>query len=725
MTTKSAQMLSVDLPRFLRAVEKTNPFKRDAVTGAKGGDVDVQDVHRKEFAQIQNAVEGVRSDGGATGVLLIAPAGLGKSHLLARLERWAREDARCTMVILHNVIAAPEGIARAVLGATIHLLAGAQDVAFAQSDLYALLNYAIGKLHRGRGAPSPQARVKILREAGARVDPHGDVVAALVAFLENTIEAALGTSGVSEHAQLAIEWLSGQQIDAESARALGLRATGEVAMLPEGGEERVFRVLAGLSALAERPLILCLDQVDNLDEPAIKALARFLHSAIDHLSNVVVITSGVKTTMLQLKDAGMIPLAAWDRMAQVTVELPMITKAEAKKIVAARVDRFMDPFRTVQAVDGMRRRDPLFPIATSWLDGRLSYPELRPRDVISWCREQWAQEQRRLQEAGDEAWLQTWGKQAAPTGGARPGTQAAELHAAVDASVSLKITESIGQRRLRPQSLPPDESRLSELVVKLLGHCTRDPYTLADFESCSRKPPGPYHILATERANGKDYLNGVAFVATTSKTAATNALKRITADRKHVDHRLLVTDERRPLSVGPKGKELLEGLDAMGRESFREVRLRFEDYALLDALAAVLGAARVGDLEIEFPPGQFRPVTEAEAAESMHRGRWFLRQPLLMELLTEESPTVIVADSVVSIGPEEARAFITAELSWRICMTARELADIFARRKGFADKHADVVWSQLKEVARGLGAQGLVDVTASEDDLFLQSMGKS
>ena len=632
------------------------------------------------------------------------------------------------MVILHNVVASPDRMARAVLGATVHLLAGAQEVAFAQSDLYALLNYAIGKLYRGRGAPSPEARIKLLREAGTRLDPHGDILAALVAFLQSTMDADHGTPGAAERARLAIEWLSGQQIDAASALDLGLaRPRAEVSELAEGMEERVLAVIAGLSAVAQRPFILCLDQVDNLDAPAIAALARFLHSVVDHLGNIVVITSGVKQSMIRLREDRVIPLAAWDRMAQVEIELSMITPAEAKKIVAARVARFMDPFATVPALDVPRRRDSLFPIATPWLDGRLGHPELRPRDVISWCREQWATQQRRLQELGDDTWFRTWGGPDVPptAGSPKPDTSAAQLRAAIDAAVSLKINESIAQRRLRPQSLPPDESRFSELVVKLLGHCTREPYTLADYESCPRKPAGPYHILATERTGDKQVWNGVTFVATTSKTAATLALKRIAADPKPLDHRLLITDERRPFSVGPKGQEHLAELQGRGPVAFREIQFRFDDYALLDALCAVLGAARVGDLEIEWPPGEYRPVREPEAAEAMHRGRWFLQQPLLAELLTEETPTRTAGSIDILVDPDEAREFIAAELSWRICLAARELAKIFVQRKGLAEKHMDSVWQQLKQVVLGLGAQSQVDVTASEDDLFVQSMGKA
>jgi hypothetical protein len=716
----------VDVPRFLRAVEKTNPFKRDAVTGTRGADVDVQEIHRKEFLRILQQVESVRSEGGTAGVLLLAPAGVGKSHLLARLDRWAREDGKSTMVILHNLIAAPERMARAVLGATVNLLVGAREVSYPQSDLYALLNYAIGKLYRGRGAPSTQVRLNLLREAGRRLDPQGDVIAALCAFLENTIPDAQGTPGASERAQLAVEWLSGQEIDSEQGRELGLSCpSGEITAIEDGKEERVLLVLAGLSAITERPFILCLDQVDNLHAEGIAALTRFLHAVIDHANNLVVITSGVKDAMLTLREQKQIPDSAWHRIAQTQIHLPMVLPPEARKIVSTRVDRFMEPFRLVQGLEPYRHQDPLFPLSTEWLDKQLIDVEVRPRDVIIWCRERWAQEQLRLTDVGDTPWLRSWG---APfTGCATSGRTTATVNgieALVDEAVSLKIKESVAQRQLRPQGLPPDEGRFSELVLTLLACCRNRDYSLVDYESCPRKPLGPYHLWVTERANGRDYRNGVTFVATTSKAAATNALKRITADKRPPDHRILITDERRHLEVGPKGREYLATLEALGPNGFLHMQLRFEDYALLDALAGTLGAARVGDLELEWPPGKSRQIGEAEAIDAMHRQKWFLKQPLLAELLTEETPKPPRTISSITLNPVRAREFVVAELSWRILATARELTEIYLQREGIARIHSESIWQQLKDVARALADGGQIDVTASEDDLFLQSMGK-
>lgn len=727
MMTQGHEPLNV--ARFVTAVAKTNPFQLDRVTGTEGAEIDVREVHSEKFFRLCQQVESTRAGGSSLGVLLLAAPGIGKSHLLARLDRWAREDGRCTIVILHNLAARPEDMSRAVLSATIHLLAGTPESSFAQTDLYALLNYAIVQLHAGHGAPSPEKRLEILRKAGARFDPQGDIVRVLTGFLKNTIDADHGSSGATERARLAVEWLAGQHIDAEKARELGLAPDGdETVALKEGREEHVLSVLAGLSAVAKRPFVLCLDQVDNLGADSVHALARFLQIIIDHVPNLVVVTSGVKAAMINLQTSVISP-SAWDRIAHTRIELSMILPAEATKIVRARVDQFVQPFRMLDEVEPQCRRDPLFPLSSPWLEKQLAHPELRTREVLVWCRERWAEEQYRIHVDGGDAWLRTWGtvsKESTQSGGQRPTQKPPTilLNAAIDNTVAMKIEECLAQRRIRKASLPPDEARMLGLVTTLLDHCHHPDYTLRDYEVCRTKPVGPYQLWVTEHSGKRDISNGITFLATTSKITATNALKRIVNDSKPPTHRLLVTEERRPLDTGPRGQEYHEELQKLPPGRFRHIELRFEDYALLDALTATLGAAKVGDLEVEWPTGKLRPVTEAEATEAMHRNKWFLKSPLLAELLTEEVATHVVPPKTVNVDDQQAQEFIVAELSHRIFVTVRELSEVYLERKKLAKTHSDSVWRQLKEVANKLSEKGLVHVTPSEDDLFLQSMGE-
>jgi hypothetical protein len=66
------------------------------------------------------------------------------------------------------------------------------------------------------------------------------------------------------------------------------------------------------------------------------------------------------------------------------------------------------------------------------------------------------------------------------------------------------------------------------------------------------------------------------------------------------------------------------------------VELTYEQYAELDALSAVAGEARSGDLEVELPGGQLRPVTEREVIASHQRRGRYAAHPLLRQLLQGE-----------------------------------------------------------------------------------------
>ena len=93
---------------FARHVLKTNPFTQDRVTQVQVAQADVGSIHEKAFKKLVKRIEEVRAGSSATGVLLTGAAGVGKSHVLARLFRWAREEGKATVVYLHNILASPE-----------------------------------------------------------------------------------------------------------------------------------------------------------------------------------------------------------------------------------------------------------------------------------------------------------------------------------------------------------------------------------------------------------------------------------------------------------------------------------------------------------------------------------------------------------------------------------------------------------------------------------------
>src|SRR5205807_1766565 len=108
----------------------------------------------------------------------------------------------------------------------------------------------------------------------------------------------------------------------------------------------------------------------------------------------------------------------------------------------------------------------------------------------------------------------------------------------------------------------------------------------------------------------------LAFVTTASATSAAAHLRRLAEAAPQVDRILLVTDGRQPLKVGAAGQRHLGELQKLGAERFQRFDLSFAEYAGLDALEAVAGMARSGDLEIETAPGAPRRLQEADVIAS-------------------------------------------------------------------------------------------------------------
>ena len=59
-------------------------------------------------------------------------------------------------------------------------------------------------------------------------------------------------------------------------------------------EAALLTQLGGIGQVRKQPFVLCLDQVDNLDQEQVAALARFLEALIDSSPNLLVVTSGVQ-----------------------------------------------------------------------------------------------------------------------------------------------------------------------------------------------------------------------------------------------------------------------------------------------------------------------------------------------------------------------------------------------------------------------------------------------
>ena len=529
---------TVSADDFARHVQNTNPFAEDRVTQVQTSQADIGSIHEKAFKRLVKRIDDVRGSNQTAGILLTGAAGVGKSHVLARLFRWAREEGKATVVYLHNILASPERTGRYLLHATVNDLAGYRPANFAQSELYRLINLAIGARLESNSkgmAPNLAVRKKILEQLGHEIDPDQLVMPVFIAYLEQAVGANLAEEAAEARALAAVQWLSGETIDPELARSVGIKVNSEdgACIADDVAVQRTLDVICRLCACANRPFVLCLDQVDNLSHDRVKALASFLQAMIDNGRNLVVVTSGVKDSIDQLERGQVIPTAASDRIAQHRINLESISVKDARAIIAGRIERFCAPFAKVKKVAEAREAESLTPLSSKWWAKHSEkLIETRPRDVVRAARDAWEVERERVNELGVDQWLEGLGRGNGGTGG---GTKILlPLEERIDQLVGLKITEAVNARRLNPERLPPDADNLATLTLTLLEGCVGVPeYTLRGVELVpSKAKKACYNLWVTEaRPVGGTVTNGLTFFTADNAKSAAHALKRLSGDK--------------------------------------------------------------------------------------------------------------------------------------------------------------------------------------------------
>ena len=739
---EAARRVTPRLDDFLTAVGEANPFAANRVTEPSPYDVDVPAIHADGFDRLTELCGRAMRERSGVGVALLGGAGVGKSHLLSRLYRWASGPAegggpRACYVYLHNVLADPDRLPRYLLKYVVSRLSEGARGPLYETPLFRFVDLAIRQALAAAGVKTDRIEdrlkegVEAYRTLFEKTSEYPAAHDVLFQFWRFARPGKADEPGRRALALAALGWLSGDAIDPGPATYLGFKADGREPLMLGDNEKvaEVLQVLTRLALVSRQPFVLCVDQVDNLDPDELKPLARFLHALLDRAANLLVVTSGVKQTLLGYQRDGVIPDAAWDRIAQYKIDLKRVTRPEARKIVEARLERFHEPFLGLDEIRRLVHEDTLFPLGRPWLDGRFGDDvEYRPRVVLTWGRDAWDDLRAVLARQGGEAWLRGWtpAAEAPDVKAGRAEPTPAEVEATIDATVDRKIAEQVAQQRLQPGSLPPDAGNLAGLVESLLGQCRGVglPYTFRAVEKMKKKGNKlpPYDLLVRERRepDGREVTTGVLFV-TNVGLSATSALRRLLEDDKPPDHRLLVTDqERRPLSVGRQGEEYYKDLEALGRDRFEHLKLDFEQYAALDALRDVVGLARSGDLEIEAPPGTPRPVTEAEVVASHHRKDRYRGHPLLRPLLTEEpAPAEAGAPEALTLDEADVRQYVSAQLAWMMGSTATAIAKGYVGASRGPKLTFEAAWPGVKAVAGRMHAEGLVHATPQDDDLFL------
>lgn len=638
-----------DAEALCRAIAGGNPFLDNRVNTAPAAVVDVVEVHKGPFEKLTRWADEALAARRGVGAMLWGQAGIGKSHLVARLARWADDGRRASFVYLHNLQAAPDRLPRSLLQAVVSVLTRGRQSALTQTPLFRLVHAAVrAAAGAGAGAISwGQLAGLVARWIDCQSPSGGPPLdrtpyEVLYRFFCSAWRAAHRREDGAA-AALAVRWLSGLPLEPAEARALGLGpvALGQVLALEDGQEiKSVLVALTHLAAAAGTPFVLVFDQVDNLDAEQMAALARFLEALLDSAANLLVITAGVENTLLGWREQGEITTSAWDRLAQFTVLLSRLAPEEALAIVRARLGAFLAPFVSVPEVAKLRQDDPLFPLGQHWQRRWFAdRVEARPRDVVNAAREAWQHQQELLARLGGPAWLAGWPHEGAEKVVSGP-TKETDPEA-VDRTVAEKIAEHVAWREHSPQTLPPDADHIAGLIYAVLRQC-RDGehrYGVIGVERVSSPRRGArpaYDLMLHLRqdAGRPPVRTGVVVVTAPSPFSVTGFLRRLIDDPRPPHRVVLVSDERVGLPLGPRGEEYLRELQQRGADAFRPVELSLRQLAELDALDQVVRQAGAGDLEIEWSPGQTRPIEVAEVLASHDRHGRYLGHRLLSILLT-------------------------------------------------------------------------------------------
>jgi hypothetical protein len=216
-------------------------------------------------------------------------------------------------------------------------------------------------------------------------------------------------------------------------------------------------------------------------------------------------------------------------------------------------------------------------------------------------------------------------------------------------------------------------------------------------------------------------VTGVVFLTARNATSIAASLKRLSTLEPRPEHSLLVTDQRCPLRLGAKGNEHYQFLSQLGAERFDHVTLDLEQYAELDALVALMGQARVGDLEVRDTLGNARPVGVDELTESYHRLDRYRSHVLLHDLVTEDVLTILPPPPTAPLDPRLVRETIVGLLSWKTGAGAREVTAKVSEDRGIPV--GDALFRQVVNVADELHQEGVIQCVPQENDRYLWWLG--
>jgi hypothetical protein len=177
-------------------------------------------------------------------------------------------------------------------------------------------------------------------------------------------------------------------------------------------------------------------------------------------------------------------------------------------------------------------------------------------------------------------------------------------------------------------------------------------------------------------------------------------------------------DERCPLPNNALTIEHYSKLVGL-KDGFRHIKLNFQLCAELDALRAVVDEA--GDLQIEYPAGNYRSLTSEEVVESLFRKKRLEEHPLLKELLVE--PDGGDRKKQLKLPPPELiETVIRGNLAFRVSITSNAVTTEILNRAEFQLLPFELAHESVVAASEQLRVAGVFIVRQHQNGLLLMNM---
>ncbi len=611
---------NTNLENFFNLVRIRNPFLANRVDRPLSDSlIDVFGIHETEYRQILNLGRQAHQDNRGLGVVVWGEAGVGKTHLLARLGRWAAERQQACFVYLHNLQGSPERVSKVFLQSVLGALTNGRMSPHHKTPLFQLINSALREalvakgLLRGSWGQVREAFYHLMQEISAQDHSRGVLFdKTIYEVLFRYYQGAYPAQQSKGHhiADLALRWLYGEALSLAELDQLEIpleEDPGESGVLVHNQRiKKLFVAFTQIARMARQLFLVCFDQVDNLDENQIKPFSRFLHDLLDSAGNFLLVTTGVRQTLLNFLQTGVITETSWDRIGQVQITLDRITRSKARDLLLARLQRFFEGFRGVPEIEELIRQDNLFPLGTAWLEERLQHlTDLRPRDLLTWASGRWQQHQEILTTTPGSLWLARWKSQSpkneGPGSSKLTGTSSAQAREqAIDARVNQAFEARLATLRENPSQYPPNEenllARITRVLQEFLGSGLFPSFLSVEKVESQNGTQPTYDLVVRHRfhSNGQEMRYGLKVLVTNNGQVTAHVLRRLLEETDPPNRVFLITDQRQQLPLGPEGKRRLDTLKQKGASQFKLIELSFAENAQLEAMLSSLQLANKG-----------------------------------------------------------------------------------------------------------------------------------